>query len=74
MHFNWWDAYVGIGKVNRTATGAVRMGFGKGFPGVDRLNEPSLVPLPGARWYALNLLSELDSEVSAQRKQFAVVP
>ena len=32
------------------------------WPGVDNLATPSLVPLPGARWYALNLLAELDSE------------
>jgi hypothetical protein len=60
LHFNWWDAYVGIGSVTSTPNGT-RLGFGKGWPGVDRLNEPSLLPLPGARWYVLNILSELDS-------------
>ena len=29
---------------------------------MDNLATKSLVPLPGARWYALNLLAELDSE------------
>ena len=56
---DWWDVYVGIGSITSTTNGTL-MGFGKGWPGVDRLNEPSLVPLVGARWYALNLLSELD--------------
>jgi len=56
---DWWDVYVGIGSITSTTNGTL-LGFGKGWPGVDRLNEPSLVPLVGARWYALNLLSELD--------------
>lgn len=61
LHFNWWDEYVGIGSVNASKNGT-QIGFGKGWPGVDHLNVPSLLPLPGNRWYALNLLSELDLE------------